>query len=138
MQRIKHFETTTESELIERIGRGEKELYEILIGRNNPFLYKIGISYGYAHEDVEDLMQETFIAAYLSISKFEGRSSFKTWIARIMLNHCFQRSRKSSFRNEKPTDLLSNDKTILMFEEYEPSDTYHTVLNKELSHIIGA
>jgi hypothetical protein len=60
MQIIKQFETISETELIKRIGEGETELFEILIRRNNPFLYKAGMSYGYNHEDVEDLMQETF------------------------------------------------------------------------------
>ena len=55
------------------------------------------MSYGYKHEDVEDLMQETFIAAYLHLPEFEGRSSFKTWITRIMLNQCYHKSQKNEF-----------------------------------------
>ena len=74
-----------DTELIRRIINGERELFEMLIRRNNPYLYKLGMSYGFKHEDVEDLMQETFIAAYLNLEKFEGRSSFKTWITRIMI-----------------------------------------------------
>src|SRR5215203_6713120 len=97
----KQFETTTESEIISRIKEGETDLFEILIRRNNPYLYKIGMSYGYSHEDVEDLMQETFIAAYLNLEKFESRSSLKTWMTRIMLNQCYQKAQKLSFKNEK-------------------------------------
>ena len=58
MQITKQFETIPEAELIGRVSEGETGLFEILIRRNNPFLYKIGMSYGYQHEDVEDLMQE--------------------------------------------------------------------------------
>lgn len=137
MESIKQFDTTTESELIERIKNGEKELFEILIRRNNPFLYKAGMSYGYRHEDVEDLMQETFIAAYINLGKFEGRSSFRTWITRIMLNHCYQKSQKSSFKNEKPVEQISNDKLIPMFEQSQSSNSFKNVLNKELKTIIG-
>ena len=137
MQMTKQFDTITETELINRISRGETELFEILIRRNNPFLYKVGMSYGYKHEDVEDLMQETFIAAYLNLGKFESRSSFKTWITRIMLNQCYQKAQKLSFKNEKTSDTISNEKTTPMFESNRSTDVYKSVLNKELSYIIG-
>ena len=137
MQITKQFDTITETELIKRIGKGETELFEILIRRNNPFIYKVGMSYGYKHEDVEDLMQETFIAAYLNLGKFEGRSSFKTWITRIMLNQCYQKAQKLSFKNEKTYDTIFNEKTTPMFENSQSKDAYKIVLNKELSYIIG-
>jgi len=137
MQMTKQFDTITETELINRVRIGETELFEIFIRRNNPFLYKVGMSYGYKHEDVEDLMQETFIAAYLNLEKFEGRSSFKTWITRIMLNQCYQKAQKLSFKNEKTSDTISNEKTTPMFESNRSTDVYKSVLNKELSYIIG-
>lgn len=136
MEIIKQPGTLTESELINRIQNGEGELFEILIRRNNPYLYKIGMSYGYNHEDVQDLMQESFIAAYLSLQKFEGRSSFKTWITRIMLNQCYQKAQKQSFKNEKANGIL-NEKATPMFESNQSTDTYRSVLNNELSNIVS-
>lgn len=133
---IKQTDAISEIELISRIRNGERELFEILIRRNNPYLYKVGVSYGYKHEDVEDLMQETFIAAYLNLEKFENRSTFKTWITRIMLNQCYQKMQKLSFKNEIVNDML-NEKTTPMFESSRSSDTYRSVLNNELSNIIG-
>lgn len=76
-------ETLTDVEVIERILKGEKALYELIIRRYNPYLYKIGRSYNYSHEDTQDLMQDTYIDAYKNLYKFEGRSGFKTWIMRI-------------------------------------------------------
>ena len=133
---IKQPDSISEMELINRVRNGERELFEILIRKNNPYLYKVGMSYAYKHEDVEDLMQETFIAAYLNLEKFESRSSFKTWITRIMLNQCYQKSQKLSFKNEKANDIL-NEKTTPMFESNQSTDTYNSVLNNELSNIIG-
>ena len=135
MQMIKQADTISEIELINRIIKGENELFEILIRRNNPYLYKLGMSYGYKHEDVEDLMQEEFIAAYLNLEKFEARSSFKTWITRIMLNQCYQKAQKLSFKFEKANDIL-NEKTTPMFESNQSTDTYRSVLNNELSNVI--
>lgn len=94
------FEKLTEQEIIERISKGEKVLYEIIVRKYNPYLYKIGRSYDYDHEDTQDLMQDTFVDAYKSLPQFEGRSNFKTWIIRIMMNNCYRKREKSSFKNE--------------------------------------
>jgi RNA polymerase sigma-70 factor (ECF subfamily) len=81
-------------------------------------------------------MQETLIAAYMNLRKFEGRSSFKTWITRIMLNQCYHKAQKLSFKNEKANDHI-NEKTTPMFESNASADTYRSVLNNELGNIVG-
>ena len=133
----KQFDKLTETELISRIKVGDTGLFEILIRRNNPFLYKIGMSYGYNHQDVEDLMQETFISAYINLGKFENRSSFKTWVVRIMLNYCYQKTKKMSFKNEKSMEPNFNEKATPMFQDQSLGDAYKTVTNKEVGQIIG-
>lgn len=137
MQVLKQFETISEAELVQKIKNGETGLFEILIRRNNPFLYKVGMSYGYSHEDVEDLMQESFLCAYVNLEKFEQRSSFKTWIIRIMLNQCYKKAQKSSFKNEKATDNAGNEQLIPLFQNRQTMDIFNTVVNRELNHVIG-
>jgi len=124
----------TESEIIARILQGEKPLYEILVRRFNADLYKIGRSYNYNHEDTQDLMQDTFMDAYVNLSKFENRSSFKTWMIRIMLNNCFKKKQKHSYKNEIASDII--DKSNPMFSSHHHSDTDKIVLNRELSFVI--
>jgi len=136
MSEIKKFEQFSDIEVIQKILAGEIQLFEILIRRNNPFLYKTGRSYGYGHHDVEDLMQETFINAYTSLSKFENRSSFKTWIIRIMLNNCFQKRQKFSFRNEVTNDYAINETSTPMYSNNQHTDLNKTIINRELSHVI--
>ncbi len=127
------FETYTEAEIIKRILHGEKAVYEIIVRRFNPYLYKIGRSYNYNHQDTQDLMQETFIDAYKNLLQFEGRSGFKTWIIRIMMNNCYRKKQKSSFKNEIAQDV--NDKLIPMFSNSN-NDTGKIVQTRELGHII--
>ena len=136
MVTAKQLETITETEILGRIKEGETDLFEILIRRNNPFLYKIGMSYGYCHEDVEDLMQETFIAAYLNLEKFKQHSSFKTWVVKIMLHQCFHKKQRLNFKNEKTADT-NNENIIPLFEKQQSSDGFKKIIDSELSHIIG-
>ena len=125
----------TDMEIIGRVLNGEKELYEILIRRNNPYLYKTGRSYGYNHEDTEDLMQETYISAYIHLGDFKNLSEFKTWITRIMINQCYQRSQKSSFKNEIPTENISDGKKPIAFNN-NTQDGEKMMINKELGGLI--
>ena len=126
-------EKFTEEEIIRRIIAGERALYEIIVRRFNPSLYKIGRSYNYNHQDTQDLMQETFIDAYKNLLKFEGRSGFKTWIIRIMMNNCYRRKRKSSFKNEIMQDI--NDQSMPMFT-HSHTDMDKVVQNHELGLVI--
>jgi RNA polymerase sigma factor (sigma-70 family) len=132
---INQFQTTTEIEIIRRIKEGETDLFEILMRKNNPFLYKIGMSYGYTHQDVEDLMQDTFTAAYVNIERFKQRCSFKTWVIKIMLNQCFHKRQRLSFKNVKTVDA-NNEAVIPTLERRHPSDGYKKVIDRELGGVI--
>ncbi|MGZ3885203.1 MAG: sigma-70 family RNA polymerase sigma factor [Bacteroidia bacterium] len=134
MTELKLFEQYTESELIREILSGKYPLYEILIRRNNPYLYKIGRSYGYNHHDTEDLMQETYINAYTALKSFEHRAAFTTWLSRIMLNLCYQKKQKFSFKNEQASSGHYIENNTPMFHTTPPTEK--TVINKELGKVL--
>lgn len=126
-------EKITEIEIIERILKGDKSLYEIIVRRFNPYLYKLGRSYDYNHEDTQDLMQDTFINAYKNLSQFDGRSGFKTWLFRIMLNNCFKKKRKFSFINEITQEVKDDDSPLFASPQ---NDTHNMLQHQELGGII--
>lgn len=135
MTKLKQFEQLEDLEIVNKILYGETALYEIIIRRYNPYLFKIGRSYGFIHHDTEDLMQETFISAYTSLEKFEKRSSLKTWLVKIMLNHCYHKKQKFSFKYESPSDILEKIGTAPMFS-HTHSNPGKTVMNNELKHVL--
>lgn len=130
---MKQFEKLTETEIIERVLKGEKSLYELIVRRFNAYLYKIGRSYNYNHEDTQDLMQDTYIDAFRNLSQFENRSSFKTWIICIMMNNCYRKREKSSFRNEIMQDV--NEHATPMFTNRN-NETDKVIQSRELGTII--
>lgn len=131
---MKKFEQYTDLEVVQKIVSGEVELFEIIIRRNNPSLYKVGRSYNYNHEDTQDLMQDTYIDAFTALSKFENRSSFKTWIIKIMLNNCYKKQQKWSSKNIITTEI--NENSTPMFSNNQQTDTNKTVMNRELNFVI--
>ena len=50
------------------------------------------------NDNVDDLVQETFLKAYKSIESFKNESSFKTWIYRIAMNTVYDDLRKNKIR----------------------------------------
>jgi RNA polymerase sigma factor (sigma-70 family) len=118
--------------IIERVINGDTALFELLIRRYNPFLYKVGRSYGYCHQDVEDLMQESFIHAFQHLGQLKNGAHFKTWLVRIMLNECYRKQHKFSFRKEVVVDPLLNEKSIPMFTTNDYGDAEKNMGNKEL------
>lgn len=127
----------SDSEIIKRVLDGEINLYEVIVRRYNSYLYKVGRTYGYNHDDAQDLMQETYVNAYISLKKFEGRSTLKTWLVRIMLNQCYQKKQKFSFLKEKPT-IDEWEKETQHYQQKQTSDGNKTIQNLELKEIIEA
>jgi RNA polymerase sigma-70 factor (ECF subfamily) len=123
----------SEQEIIQKIVDGEMALFEILIRKYNSILYKIARSYDFNHEEAKDLLQETHIAAYQNLKKFEYRSSYKTWIAKIMVNKCLYKLSYGSTKYEA-SHQIDDENSQPMFSKKQTTEA--DVLNKELSRIL--
>lgn len=134
---LKDVSQYSDAELIRGILSGNTSLFEVLIRKYNPALYKTGRGYGFSHHDTEDLMQETYINSYQSLSKFENRSTFKSWIIRIMLNQCYHKKHKPTKNVQTIAGYIQNNSKDMPVK-FIHNDTGKSVLNKELNKIIEA
>lgn len=80
-----------EAEVIQRILSGEKELFEILVRRNNQKLYRAIRGYLKNEAEIEDAMQNSYIKGYTKLYQFKLESSFSTWLIRIGINEALAR-----------------------------------------------
>ena len=127
-------EQLSETEVIERVLSGDLPAFEILIRKYNPYLYKIGRSYRFSHQDVEDLMQDAFISAYQGLPRLQHREQFKTWLVRIMLNECYHKSQKAAARKMVVADNLIHNKDTLMHAD--KSGAERALYSRELGKVI--
>lgn len=70
-------------------------------------------------QDAEDVSQEVFVKAYLSISGFRGLSSFKTWLRKLTVNTCIDKIRiksKSSDKKVSFDDLIDEGAEVVFSE----------------------
>jgi len=86
--------TLSDKEVVARVLLGETALYAILVRRYNPRLFKFLRSILGSHDEVEDVMQEAHFRALSNLNQFEGRSSFLTWLSRVMLNEAYGHLRR--------------------------------------------
>jgi RNA polymerase sigma-70 factor (ECF subfamily) len=74
---------------------GRQELFEILIRRYNQRLYRVVRGVLRADEgEIEDVMQQAYVNAYLHLDQFAGRASFSTWLTKIALYEALSRARR--------------------------------------------
>jgi RNA polymerase sigma-70 factor (ECF subfamily) len=81
-------ETVAESDLslVERVQRGEKSAFDVLVLRYQHKVLKLVMRYIRDAMEAEDVAQEAFIKAYRALPGFRGDSAFYTWLYRIAIN----------------------------------------------------
>lgn len=126
-------EILNDDEIIARILHGEKDLYSMIVRRYNQRLYRIGMSMLNDDAEVEDAMQVAYINAYENLGKFAFRSSFPTWLTRILINECLLRLRK------RKKSISMNDENIenVMNQDKGPQTPVTVSVNSELRSILN-
>ena len=112
---ISNFHSTdlSDNELVE-LSKTEPEYFGELIRRYQERLFGFirRISY-FSREDIEDIVQETFIKAYKGLNLFDDDYKFSTWIYQIARNHTIDAIRKKRARVE--TIRLDEVETAKLF-----------------------
>lgn len=91
-------------ELVERAKNEDSDAFTNLILNIERDLYCIARSKIDNENDIEDIMQETMIIAFLNIKKLKNNSFFKTWVIRILINNCnkfYKRKKHKSIDEEE-------------------------------------
>lgn len=76
----------TDEQLVERVFKGEKSAFDLLVLRYQHRLLGLIGRYVRDRHEAEDVAQETFIKAYKALGSFRGESAFYTWLYRIAIN----------------------------------------------------
>jgi len=90
--------TKDESELIELCRSGDRAAFGDLVRAHEQRVYNLAYRLTNDPQDAEDVTQEAFLKAYRNIARFEGTSSFYTWIYRITVNAVVSRRRYRAVR----------------------------------------
>lgn len=101
-----------EATLIRTAKSGDGRAFEVLVARHQQKLLNIARRFSRIREDAEDIVQQSFQKAFVHLHKFEGKSSFSTWLTRIAINEALMLLRKGRGLREVSIDDVSGDEEI--------------------------
>jgi RNA polymerase sigma-70 factor (ECF subfamily) len=81
-------ETPTDHEIIRRVRAGDPRSFADLVDRHKDKAMTVAIRMLKNREDAEEAVQDAFVRAFRALDRFEERSSFSTWLYRIVFNVC--------------------------------------------------
>jgi len=90
--------------LVEAARRGDRDAFRTLFCRNHRRAYALALGIVRHRDDALDVVQDAFVKAYNYLDKFEGSSSFFTWMYRIVTNAAIDHLRKHRRVQSIPLD----------------------------------
>jgi RNA polymerase sigma-70 factor, ECF subfamily len=85
-----------EQALLARLRDGDERAFEILVEQLYPAMAAVARGYVNSRATVEEVVQEAWVAVLKGLDRFEGRSSLKTWVLRIVTNIAITRGTRDA------------------------------------------
>jgi RNA polymerase sigma-70 factor (ECF subfamily) len=113
-------------DLVQRAQSGEIAAFNVLVKKYRERLYSVIYNLTANREDTADLTQDAFVKAFQSIGRFQGRSSFFTWLYRIGVNTALSHLKRNRFRRflsfETLQESVSQEEALVAMAEGSGSD----------------
>jgi RNA polymerase sigma-70 factor (ECF subfamily) len=107
---VEHALGLEEMQLVEALRNRDEQAFEQLIRMYQSALVRVAQMYVSSRAIAEDVVQESWVAVLNGIDRFEGRSSLKTWIFRIVTNRAKTRGQRES--RSRPFSSLAPDASV--------------------------
>ncbi len=85
-------------DLVRQAQAGSEAAFEELVRRHQQRVFALVNGILRRREDVEDVAQQVFLKAFISLRRFDQRSAFSTWLYKISVNECWDYLRKKKVR----------------------------------------
>lgn len=122
--------------LVARALRGDEAAAHEIVDRYAPELYGLAFSMVGNAADAEDVLQETFAGAFRGLGSFEGRSSLKTWLTRILVRQAARCHRSRGAHRAVPLDSLSEPAKAVLAGRVASPSTEQTDLRMDVQAVL--
>src|SRR3954449_6116999 len=96
-----------DAELLARLRAGDEQAFMELVDRYGPLMLRIALAHVPTRAIAEDVVGDAWLGVVTGLERFEGRSSLKTWLLRIVTNRA--RTRGERERRTAPLSSLEHD-----------------------------
>lgn len=132
-----------EAALIERIRRGDRAAFRVLVDRYQRRVYSLALGFVRDPDEARDVSQEAFLKVYRHLDTFHGQSNFYTWLYRITVNLCIDLRRKAGRGNQSEFDeRIAHEEAGSPADQISPGrlrfDPAKALHNRELRERINA
>jgi RNA polymerase sigma-70 factor (ECF subfamily) len=118
--------------LVERAAAGEREAFDELVRLTHRDAFGLAVRLIGNEEDAYDVVQDAYLRAYRSISRFRGDARFSTWLYRIVANCA---STFNTRRGRQRTEVLMDDDVV---EANPDNDPVQAAEAADLRHAVDA
>ena len=84
----------TDEALVERARAHDRAAFELLMRRHNQRVYRVVRSLLRDADEIEDVIQQSYLQAFLHLDQFGGNARWSTWVCRIAINEALARIRQ--------------------------------------------
>src|SRR6266481_3731805 len=98
------FREESDSKLVAAIKNGESQAFEFLVKRHEAKTFSVAFRITRNREDAQDVVQQSFHKAFMHLDRFQEKSSFSTWLTRIVINEGLMCLRRNRSRREISLD----------------------------------
>jgi RNA polymerase sigma-70 factor, ECF subfamily len=126
--------------LVAAAKNGNRKAFGILVERHERKIFSLAQRMTRNREDAEDVVQQSFLKAFIHLKKFEGESLFSTWLTRIAINEALMLLRRKRGSRDVPITESTTDGEIALpldFPDLRPNPE-DSCLHREQERIVSA
>ena len=130
-QRSRPLTDESDSDLVVAAKNGKDRAFEILIRRYEARMLSLAFRITRNREDAQDVVQQSFQKAFVHLQKFQGKSTFSTWLHRIAINEALMCLRKNRVSRTVSIEEVNPERDSVLSREIcdasaNPEETYIT------------
>jgi RNA polymerase sigma-70 factor (ECF subfamily) len=132
-------------EIIQRVLDGDVRSFGVLIDKHKAKAMTLAMRILKNREDAEEALQDAFVRAYRALSSFEWKSSFSTWLYRIVYNTCATAAGKRNGKYNLSLDEADEEgpRVEIESDELQPdirmeSDEFSRIVSEEVEKLPAA
>ena len=111
----------------------QRKAFEQIVAQYSEQLYWKVRHIVLVHEDADDVLQNSFVKAWVNLPEFRGQSKISTWLYRIAINESLDFLRKKKHQQDMSVDEAAGVASMLLADEYFDGDEAQALLQEAIA-----